>query len=74
MVMVDCVEHLDAIEAVLGADAPPVRVCIDIDASWWALGGRIKVGAEALADPHASSRRSRWRGRSNGGRRSNSTR
>jgi len=25
-------------------DAPPIRVCIDIDASWWALGGRIKVG------------------------------
>jgi D-serine deaminase-like pyridoxal phosphate-dependent protein len=44
IVMVDCVEHLDAIEAVLGAAAAPVRVCIDIDASWWALGGRIKVG------------------------------
>jgi D-serine deaminase-like pyridoxal phosphate-dependent protein len=44
IVMVDCVEHLDAIESVLGANAPPVRVCIDVDASWWALGGRIKVG------------------------------
>jgi D-serine deaminase-like pyridoxal phosphate-dependent protein len=44
VVMIDCVEHLDAIEAVLGADAPPIRVCIDIDASWWALGGRVKVG------------------------------
>ncbi|HEX4305479.1 MAG TPA: amino acid deaminase/aldolase [Solirubrobacterales bacterium] len=44
LVMVDCVEHLEAIEAVLGADAPTIRVCIDIDASWWALGGRIKVG------------------------------
>jgi D-serine deaminase-like pyridoxal phosphate-dependent protein len=44
MVMVDCVAHLEAIEAVLGADAPPIRVCIDIDAAWWALGGRIKVG------------------------------
>jgi len=44
IVMVDCVEHLDAIEAVLGAGAAPVRVCIDVDASWWALGGRIKVG------------------------------
>ena len=42
--MVDCVEHLDAIEAVLGAAAAPVRVCIDLDAGWWALGGRIKVG------------------------------
>ncbi len=43
-VMVDCADHLDAIESVLGAGAAPVRVCIDIDASWWALGGRIKVG------------------------------
>jgi D-serine deaminase-like pyridoxal phosphate-dependent protein len=42
--MVDCVEHLDAIEAVLGAGAAPVRVCIDVDASWWALGGRVKIG------------------------------
>ncbi len=44
IVMVDCVEHLDAIESVLGAGAAPVRVCIDLDAGWWALGGRIKVG------------------------------
>ncbi|MGC1165774.1 MAG: amino acid deaminase/aldolase [Solirubrobacterales bacterium] len=44
IVMIDCVEHLDAIEAVLGAGAAPVRVCIDVDASWWALGGRIKIG------------------------------
>ncbi len=44
IVMVDCGEHLDAIESVLGSGAAPVRVCIDIDASWWALGGRIRVG------------------------------
>lgn len=44
IVMVDCREHLDAIEAVLGAGAPPVRVCIDVDASWWAFGGRLKAG------------------------------
>jgi D-serine deaminase-like pyridoxal phosphate-dependent protein len=44
VVMVDCVEHLETIESVLGAGAAPVRVCIDVDASWWALGGRIKVG------------------------------
>jgi D-serine deaminase-like pyridoxal phosphate-dependent protein len=44
IVMVDCAEHLDLIESVLGADAPPVRVCIDLDAAWWALGGRIKIG------------------------------
>jgi D-serine deaminase-like pyridoxal phosphate-dependent protein len=44
IVMVDCVRHLDAIESVLGAGASPVRVCIELDASWWAAGGRIKVG------------------------------
>ncbi len=44
IVMVDCARHLEAIESVLGTGAPPVRVCIDLDASWWALGGRIKVG------------------------------
>ncbi len=44
IVMVDCVEHLEAIESVLGAGAAPVRVCIDLDAGWWAFGGRIKVG------------------------------
>ena len=44
IVMVDCAEHLDLIESVLGTGAAPVRVCIDLDASWWALGGRLKVG------------------------------
>lgn len=44
IVMVDCAGHLDAIESVLGAGAAPVRVCIDLDAGWWTLGGRIKVG------------------------------
>jgi D-serine deaminase-like pyridoxal phosphate-dependent protein len=44
IVMVDCVEHLDAVESVLGAGASPVRVCIELDAGWWAAGGRIKVG------------------------------
>jgi D-serine deaminase-like pyridoxal phosphate-dependent protein len=44
IVMVDCVDHLEAIESVLGTGAAPVRVCIDVDASWWAFGGRLKVG------------------------------
>jgi D-serine deaminase-like pyridoxal phosphate-dependent protein len=44
IVMVDCAAHLDMIESVLGPGAPPVRVCVDVDASWWWLGGRIKVG------------------------------
>ncbi len=45
-VMVDCIEHIETIEAA-GADAHSrVRVCIDIDAGWWALGGRLKIGAK----------------------------
>lgn len=44
IVMVDCAEHLDMIESVLGSGAPPMRVCLDVDAGWWWLGGRVKVG------------------------------
>jgi D-serine deaminase-like pyridoxal phosphate-dependent protein len=44
IVMVDCTRHLEMIESVLGTGAPPLRVCIDVDASWWWLGGRVKVG------------------------------
>lgn len=44
IVMVDCPEHLDLIDSVLGAGAAPVRVCIELDAGWWALGGRAKFG------------------------------
>jgi D-serine deaminase-like pyridoxal phosphate-dependent protein len=41
--MVDSRAHLDLIEAAGGG---PVRVCLDIDAGWWLLGGRIKVGVK----------------------------
>lgn len=44
IVMVDCIRHLEMIESVLGKGAPPLRVCIDVDASWWWLGGRVKIG------------------------------
>jgi D-serine deaminase-like pyridoxal phosphate-dependent protein len=44
IVMVDSVEHLDLIESVLGAGAAPIRVCIDVDAGWWPLGGRVRIG------------------------------
>ena len=50
-VMVDSIEQLDLIDRVLdratGARAgAPLRVCIDVDAGWWALGGRVRVGAK----------------------------
>ena len=41
ILMVDCVEHLDLI----GTGEPAVRVCLDVDLSWWVLGGRVRVGA-----------------------------
>ncbi|HMT05942.1 MAG TPA: amino acid deaminase/aldolase [Solirubrobacterales bacterium] len=44
VVMVDCVEHLEIIESVLGSKAPPVRLCLELDAALWAFGGRFKAG------------------------------
>ena len=41
-VMVDCREHLDLIPTGSGR----VRVCIDVDAGWWPLGGRVRIGAK----------------------------
>ena len=38
--MVDSVEHLDLIEAAAGRGPRPLRVCIELDVSWWPLGGR----------------------------------
>jgi D-serine deaminase-like pyridoxal phosphate-dependent protein len=46
IVTVDCAEHLDQIESVLGSGAAPMRVCIELDASWWAAAGRLKIGAK----------------------------
>jgi D-serine deaminase-like pyridoxal phosphate-dependent protein len=39
-VMVDSVAHLDLIEP-----PGPVNLCIEVDTAWWALGGRVKIGA-----------------------------
>jgi D-serine deaminase-like pyridoxal phosphate-dependent protein len=46
VVTVDSPAHLDLIESVLGAGAAPIRACIELDASWWAAGGRVKIGAK----------------------------
>jgi D-serine deaminase-like pyridoxal phosphate-dependent protein len=49
-VMVDSLEQLDLIDRALDrsriGDGAPLRVCIDLDAGWWTLGGRIRVGAK----------------------------
>jgi D-serine deaminase-like pyridoxal phosphate-dependent protein len=45
-IMVDDVAHLDLVDRVAGTDrAAPVRVCLDLDASWRPLSGRLRVGA-----------------------------
>jgi D-serine deaminase-like pyridoxal phosphate-dependent protein len=46
ILMVDSVAHLDLIESAVGRAARPVRVCIDLDVSWWPLGGRLKIGVK----------------------------
>ena len=45
-VTVDSAGHLDFIDATLGADHPPIRVCIDLDMSWRPLpyGPVVQVG------------------------------
>jgi D-serine deaminase-like pyridoxal phosphate-dependent protein len=45
-VMVDSVEQLDLIDSATGTRDTPIRVCLDVDAGWWALGGRLKIGAK----------------------------
>jgi D-serine deaminase-like pyridoxal phosphate-dependent protein len=47
VIMVDCHEHLDLIEKIAAgvANPHPVRVAIDIDAGYVALGGKLRAGA-----------------------------
>jgi D-serine deaminase-like pyridoxal phosphate-dependent protein len=45
-VMVDSVEHLEAIRTAGATAAAPVRVCLDVDAGWRPLGGRVRIGAK----------------------------
>ncbi|HMJ96658.1 MAG TPA: alanine racemase, partial [Thermoleophilaceae bacterium] len=54
ILMVDSVAHLDLIESAVGRTARPVRVCIDLDVSWWPLGGRLKIGVKRspIRTPH----------------------
>ena len=57
IVMVDSVEQLDLIESA-ARGAGRVRVCIDLDLSWWPLGGRLKIGVKRspVHDPVAGAR------------------
>jgi D-serine deaminase-like pyridoxal phosphate-dependent protein len=46
VLMVDSVDQLDAIDAVTRHRRAPIQVCLDVDASWWTLKDRIRVGAK----------------------------
>jgi D-serine deaminase-like pyridoxal phosphate-dependent protein len=41
VLMVDDRPHLDLIEGSIGSGPASVRVCLDVDAGWWPLGGRL---------------------------------
>jgi D-serine deaminase-like pyridoxal phosphate-dependent protein len=45
-IMVDSVEQLDFVDGVVGPRSTPLRVCLDIDAGWWPLAGRVRIGAK----------------------------
>jgi len=36
-IMIDSTEHLDVVDAAAGPGHPEIRVCIELDASWWPL-------------------------------------
>jgi D-serine deaminase-like pyridoxal phosphate-dependent protein len=44
--VVDSVAQLDLLDAAAGPRARPLRACIEVDLSFWALGERVKVGAK----------------------------
>jgi D-serine deaminase-like pyridoxal phosphate-dependent protein len=48
--MVDSEAQLDLLDSAAGAGAgrngAPVRVCLELDAGLWALGGRVRIGAK----------------------------
>ena len=57
--MVDDGPHLDLIEGAMGAGQAEVRVCMDVDAGWWPLGGRLaRVGPKRspIHDPERAGR------------------
>jgi len=53
-IMVDSVEQLDFIDGVVGNRPTPLRVSLDIDAGWWPLAGRVRIGAKR-SPVHSSS-------------------
>jgi D-serine deaminase-like pyridoxal phosphate-dependent protein len=46
VLMTDSVDHLDFIDASTPSRSSSVQVAIDVDAGWWLLGGRVRIGAK----------------------------
>jgi len=44
-IMVDSAEHLDLVSDAIPDDGPPIRVCLELDASYRLGGGRVHLGA-----------------------------
>jgi len=44
--MVDSLEQLNFIDAVIGGRVHDIRLCLDVDAGWWVMGERVKIGAK----------------------------
>ena len=44
--MVDSTDQLDLIDVTIGSRGHDIRLCIDVDAGWWLLGERVKIGAK----------------------------
>ncbi len=45
-IMLDSPEQLALIERALAPAGPRLRVCLDVDAGWRALGGRLRIGVK----------------------------
>lgn len=43
--MIDSVEHLELTADAVGPDGPPIRICLELDASLRLAGGRLHLGA-----------------------------
>jgi D-serine deaminase-like pyridoxal phosphate-dependent protein len=59
VLMVDDRPHLDLIEGAIGGGPARVRVCLDVDLSWWPLGGRLtRIGPKRspVHDPARATR------------------
>jgi D-serine deaminase-like pyridoxal phosphate-dependent protein len=58
--MVDDAPHLDLIEGAMGAGQAEVRVCMDVDAGWWPLGGRLARIGPKRSPIHEAERAGRF--------------